>query len=174
MAHHNHELETRVETDASDGVTAGVLSQLRHDGLTWCPVAFRSRTMNDAEMRYEIHDKKMLAVIHAVKEWRSMLLGLQKPFLVITDHRVLEYFSTKRLLNARQARWLDVISEHHFKITYRPGSENIVADSLSRKQDELKRRGGSRQQHPPQMVTRCLSHRQQRRMIEDLLYNQFK
>ena len=58
-----------------------------------------------------------------------MLIGLQDQFLAITDHRVLEYFSTKRLLNPRQARRQDLLSEFDFKLTYLPGSENIVADA---------------------------------------------
>ena len=57
-----------------------------------------------------------------------MLIRLQDQFLAITDHRVLEYFSTKRLLNPRQARRQD-LSEFDFKLTYLPGSENIVADA---------------------------------------------
>jgi transposase InsO family protein len=94
--------------------------------------------MSEAEMRYEIHDKEMLAVVEALKHWRDMLIGLQERFLVITDHRALEYFSTKRLLNPRQARWQDCLSEFNFKLMYRPGSENIVADALSRKHEELR------------------------------------
>ena len=53
-------------------------------------------------MRYEIYDKEMLVVIEGLDEWRYLLIGLQKtPFIVITDHRALKYFTTKRLLNAR-------------------------------------------------------------------------
>ena len=94
--------------------------------------------MSEAEMRYEIHDKEMLAVVEALKHWRDMLIGLQEQFTVITDHRALEYFSTKRLLNPRQARWQDCLSEFNFKLMYRPGSENIIADALSRKHEELR------------------------------------
>jgi len=137
LAHFSPLLPSRVETDASDCVCAGVFSQQQEDGA-WKPVAFYSKAMSEAEMRYEIHDKEMLAVVEALKHWRDMLIGLQDQFLVITDHRALEYFSTKRLLNPRQARWQDLLSEFDFKLTYRPGSENIVADALSRKHEELR------------------------------------
>ena len=67
-----------------------------------------------------------------------MLLGLQTvPFVTITDHRALEYFTTKQLLNPRQARWADIVADYNFKITYRPGTANIVADALTRKHNEL-------------------------------------
>jgi len=42
--------------------------------------------MSKAEMRYEIHDKEMLAVVEALKHWRDMLISLQEQFTVITDH----------------------------------------------------------------------------------------
>ena len=56
--------------------------------------------------------------------------------MIITDHKALEYFGTKRLLNERQIRWIGILSQFHFQITYRPGKENAIADILSRK-DEL-------------------------------------
>ena len=127
-----------METDSSDGVSAGVLSQQQDDG-EWKPVAFFSKAMNPEEMRYEIHDKEMLAVMRGLAEWRPLLIGLQNtPFLAITDHRTLEYFTTKRLLNPRQARWADQLADFHLKITYRPGSINTIADILSRKAEVLK------------------------------------
>jgi len=114
LAYYDPRRLTRVETDASDEVAAGVLSQLDPDDNHWHPVAFYSKTFNDAEANYEIHDREMLAVIWALEEWNAELLGLTQKFLVITDHRALEYFTTKRLLSARQARWADILSPYDF------------------------------------------------------------
>src|SRR3954451_5886662 len=95
--------------------------------------------MSIEEMRYEIHDKEMLAIVRAIQEWRGPLIGLQAtPFTAITDHRALEYFTTKRLLNPRQARWPDILADYHFYIPYRPGTANVVADALTRKSEELR------------------------------------
>jgi len=52
----------RMEVDALDYVTGGVLSIEGEDGL-WRPVAFLSKFLNETERNYEIHDKKMLAII---------------------------------------------------------------------------------------------------------------
>jgi len=52
----------RMEVDALDYVTRGVLSMEGKDGL-WRPVAFLSKFLNETERNYEIHDKKMLAII---------------------------------------------------------------------------------------------------------------
>ncbi len=54
------------------------------------------------------------------------------------DHKALEYFATKRELTSRQINWAQQIAEYDMKLTYCAGSANIVADALSRKQDELK------------------------------------
>ena len=62
--------------------------------------------------------------------------------VVYTDHRNLEYFNTTKILNHRQARWAEILSDFDFVITYCPGDKNGKADALSRKTDpELE--GGS-------------------------------
>ncbi|CEL11249.1 hypothetical protein ASPCAL14352 [Aspergillus calidoustus] len=132
LKHYQPELPTRVETDASKGVIAGVLQQKHMD--LWHPVAYFSKSMNDAEQNYDIHDQEMLAIVRSLTEWRAELVGLQRSerFEIWTDHQALEYFMTKRKLNRRQASWSKFISQFHFLIKYRPGKENMLADALSR------------------------------------------
>jgi hypothetical protein len=137
---YDSDVETRVETDSSDGVVAGVLQQRGKGGNEndWHPVAFFSETMHGAEHNYPIHDKELLAVVRALQCWRSELVGLPRPFTVITDHEALKYFGTKRLLNGRQAGWAELLSQYNFVLTYRPGKQNALADALSRKAEELR------------------------------------
>ena len=52
--------------DASDYVTRGVLSMECEDRL-WRPVAFLSKSLNETERNYEIHDKEMLAIIRGLE-----------------------------------------------------------------------------------------------------------
>ena len=91
-----------------------------------------SKTMIPAQLNFFIHDTELLAILRALEEWEPELLSLQEPFVVVTDHRALEYFMTKQKLNASQARWAEYLSPFNFKITYRPGCENRAADALSR------------------------------------------
>jgi hypothetical protein len=78
-------------------------------------------------------------VILALKCWRAELIGLQSAeFLVVADHRALEYFSTKQQLNLRQAGWADLLTQYNFKITYRPGKDNEAADALSKKTEVVR------------------------------------
>ncbi|KAM4067603.1 hypothetical protein HRG_012314 [Hirsutella rhossiliensis] len=56
---------------------------------------------------------------------------------IFTDHQALQYFATKRMLNARQARWIETLAMVGFEIHYRPGKQNVVADALSRKAQDV-------------------------------------
>jgi len=94
--------EMRVEADASDYVTDGVLSMRCKDDR-WRPVAYISKSLSDTEKNYEIHDKEMLAVIRCLEAWRYFLEGAQIKFEVWTDHKNLEYFMSSQKLNRCQA-----------------------------------------------------------------------
>ena len=118
-----------VTTDASDKRSGGVLSF----GPTWetaRPVAFDSMTFKGAELNYPVHEKELLAVIRALKKWRVDLLG--SPFLIYTDHKILENFHSQKDLSRRQARWMEFLSQFDAKMVYIKGDENSVADALSR------------------------------------------
>ena len=93
----------RVEVDASDYATGGVLSMECEDGL-WRPVVFLSKSLNETERNYEIHDKEMLAIIRELEAWRHLLKGAQSKFEIWMDHKNLEYFMKAQNLNRRQAR----------------------------------------------------------------------
>ena len=56
----------RMEVDVSDYATEGVLFMKCKDGL-WRPVAFLSKSLNETERNYEIHDKEMLAIIRGLE-----------------------------------------------------------------------------------------------------------
>ena len=56
----------RMEVDASDCATGGVLSMECKDGL-WRLVAFLSKSLNKTERNYEIHDKEILAIIRGLE-----------------------------------------------------------------------------------------------------------
>jgi len=56
----------RMEVDASDYTTGGVLSMEGEDGK-WRPVVFLSKSLNKTERNYEIHDKEMLVIIRGWK-----------------------------------------------------------------------------------------------------------
>ena len=99
------------------------------------PVAFISKSLNDTERNYEIHDKEMLAVIRCLEAWRHFLEGARTKFEIWTDHKNLEYFMTNQKLNRRQARWALFLSRFDFVLKHVPGSKMGKADGLSRRPD---------------------------------------
>ncbi|QSZ28681.1 hypothetical protein DSL72_003181 [Monilinia vaccinii-corymbosi] len=97
LQHYDYSLPCMLETDASDGVVASVLSQKHGDD--WLPVAYFSKTMAAAELNYEVHDKEMLSIVRSFSYWKSELAGSPHQIRVYTDHKALEYFMTTKALN---------------------------------------------------------------------------
>ena len=89
--------------DTSDYAMGGVLLIEGEDGK-WRPVAFLFKSLNETERNYEIHDKKMLAIIRGLENWRHLLEGVQFRLEIWTDHKNLEYFMKAQILNQRQAQ----------------------------------------------------------------------
>jgi hypothetical protein len=89
--------------------------------------------LSSSERNYSVHDRDLLAIIRALKEWRHFLLGAPHPTIISTDHRNLLFFKTARPLTSRHARWLEFIQEFDIFLYYVPGVDNVAADSLSRR-----------------------------------------
>ena len=124
----------RMEVDALDYATGGVLSMEYKDGL-WRPVAFLSKSLNEMERNYKIHDKEMLAIIRGLESWRHLLEGAQSKFEIWTDHKNLEYFMKAQKLNRRQARWALYLLRFDFMLKHIPETRMGMADGLSRRLD---------------------------------------
>ena len=152
LIHFDRNKQCYLETDSSDHVNGGVLSQIGDDGELH-PVAFFSKNMSPAECNYEIYDKELLAIIRYFEQWKPELESTELPVKIFTDHRSLEYFMTTKKLTRRQARWAEFLSEFNFVITYRPGKKNEKADALTRRpNDKPHDDDDERQQHQLQTL----------------------
>ncbi|KAK3513189.1 hypothetical protein QTP70_009763 [Hemibagrus guttatus] len=120
-----------MEMDASTTGVGAVLSQQQGNPSHLHPCAFFSRKLNPAERNYDIGNRELLAVKLALEEWRHWLEGAKHPFLVLTDHKNLEYLRAAKRLDPRQARWALFFTHFDFTISYRPRSKNTRADALS-------------------------------------------
>ena len=92
-----------MEMDASDYVSAGVMSQYDTDGIL-DPITFFSKKHSPAECNYEIYDKQPMAMIRCFEEWHVELESSPHPIRVLSDHKNLEYFMSTKLLSRCQAR----------------------------------------------------------------------
>ena len=77
--------ELRVEANASDYATEAVLS-MKDDDRKWHPCAYLSKGLNDVERNYDVHDKELLGVMHALEAWHHYLEGCKHKFEIWTDH----------------------------------------------------------------------------------------
>lgn len=59
------------------------------------------------------------------------MLGIK--FRIMTDNVATSYFQTQKKLSPKQARWQDFLAEFGYKLEYKAGKANVVADALSRK-----------------------------------------
>ncbi|KAL2009177.1 hypothetical protein VTN00DRAFT_7371 [Thermoascus crustaceus] len=75
--------------------------------------------MTPPELNYDIHDKELLAIMAAVKEWRHYLEGAKHQVVIYCDHKNLAYFTTSKELTQRQVRWAEELAPYDIKITYR-------------------------------------------------------
>ena len=124
--------QTLLETDCSGWAMGACLSQWGKDGKLR-PVGYFSRKLSPPECNYDIHDKELLAIIRAVEFWRAELMSLRSPIEILTDHKNLQYFMSKRTLTERQIRWKNLLdSLPGIKLRYRPGKEASRPDALSR------------------------------------------
>ena len=130
LLHHPHpNAQTSITVDASIRAVGGQLEQLL-DG-TWCPVAFFSRKLSNAERKYSTFDRELLAIFLAVKHFRHLIEGLQ--FTIFTDHRPLTFaFASAAERSPRQTRHMSFISEFSTTVLHVSGKDNVVADALSR------------------------------------------
>ena len=133
LAKFDRDLPTRVTTDASTVGIGAVFEQRHTQG--WRPVAFWSRKLKDAETRYSATDIEWLAVVDAVTLiWRYMLEDI--PFLIRSDHKALERKLMKSAhdppLLPRHTRWIERLMPYAYNFEYIKGTDNLVADALSR------------------------------------------
>lgn len=93
-------------------------------------IYFYSKTLNDTQKRYSTIEKELLAIVEAIKAFRVYLYG--RFFILITDHKALCFLFNMKNCGSRLFRHKLELLDYNFKILYRPGAQNHVADALSR------------------------------------------
>jgi hypothetical protein len=117
-----------VACDASTKALGAVLSQIR-DGEEK-PVAYCSRQLNSAEMKYSVTKLELLAFLFATKQFRCYLYG--HIFTVYIDHRALKWLLNLQDPSSRLTRWAMKLSEYVYVVKHRPGTKMRHADAFSR------------------------------------------
>ena len=119
-----------ITCDASSKALGGVVAQLVERNQER-PISYCSRALKGAELNYSALDREALAIKFTLERHKYILIG--HPVVVKTDHMPLTQLFKQPNLGARQARWLNQISEYDVReVQYIKGKKNYVADALSR------------------------------------------
>lgn len=123
-----------IETDASEYAIGCVLSQANITTGKLHPVAYDGRKLTPAEINYPVHEKELLAVKYALQTWRIYIDNGTRT-TIFTDHESLKYMHTMQKPTKRLARWIEEFGEYDLDLRYRPGTQQVVPDAISRRPD---------------------------------------
>jgi hypothetical protein len=115
-------------TDASDVAVSAVLQQSVNGSLV--PISYHSRILNSAERGYSTNEKECLAVIFGCENCRVYLE--HKQFELQCDNLALCWLLKRVKDVGHLRRWILRLSPFKFKVTHTRGTDNVVADALSR------------------------------------------
>ncbi|GFV23799.1 retrovirus-related Pol polyprotein from transposon 17.6 [Trichonephila clavipes] len=107
-----------LHTDASSLGLGAVLLQKSDDGL-FHPIHYFSRKTTVQQEKYSSYELQVLAIIEALKKFRSNLLGTK--FKIITDCDAIQKTMHKKDLPAKIARWVLMLEEFDYEVCHRPG-----------------------------------------------------
>jgi hypothetical protein len=116
-----------LETDASEYGVRVVLMQDNH------PIAFVSKVLDPNMRGLSTYEKEYVTILLAIDQWRSYLQCGE--FVIFTYQKSMVHLNEQRLHTAWQQKVFTKLLGLTYKVIYRKGSDNRVADALSRRPD---------------------------------------
>ena len=120
--------EFELMCDASDYAVGAMLGQRK--GRVFHTIYYASKVLNNAQVNYATIEKELLAIVFALEKFRSYLVGSR--IVIYIDHVAIKYLLHKAYSKSRLIRWILLLQEFDLVIKEKKGSENVVADHLSR------------------------------------------
>ena len=117
-----------LHADASMDHVGAVLMQNQDGSLK--PVGYFSKKLKPVEQRYSTTDREALAIVLACHRFHHFLWGVS--FTIHADHQPLVSVFKRKTKSSRMNRWVVEMQDYRFRVEYRPGRKNLVADQLSR------------------------------------------
>ena len=120
--------EFEIMCDASYFAMGAVLGQ--KDEKVFKAIYYASKTFNEAQENYSTTEKEMLAIVFACEKFRPYILGSH--VVIHTDHTAIKYLMAKKEAKPRLIKWVLLLREFDLEIKDNKGSDNVIADHLSR------------------------------------------
>ena len=119
-------------TDASNYAIGASLEQETEDKVR-VPIAFASKTLPESRVHYCATKKELYAIVYFMRYFVGFYRG--HTVHIETDHYALQWlWRFIDPVDSMYFRWITEMTNYQpFTITYLPGSKNLVADALSRK-----------------------------------------
>ena len=114
--------------DASNFAEGAVFGQ-RKEGKPYV-IYYASKLLDDTQINYTTTEKELLVIVYAFNKFRAYLMG--QKVIVYLDHTTLKYLLSKKDAKPRLLRWILTLQEFGLEVRDKKGSENLVADHLSR------------------------------------------
>ena len=118
--------------DASINGVGAVLLQLDEFTNIHHPVSYFSSKLKPHQKNYSTIELETLALVMGLKKFDCYLNRHPSPIKVYSDHNPLIFLSRMQNTNQRLLRWALQVQQYHLDLHHVKGSENIVADALSR------------------------------------------
>lgn len=125
-----------IKSDASDYGIGGYIYHLNEESKEEI-IGFVSKTFHGAEKNYHTIEKETLALLTILDQYQQIIRG--KRVIAYVDQRPLVWTANmlqRGKCSKRLFSWFNIISMFNLDIRHIPGSENIVADALSRIQGD--------------------------------------
>jgi hypothetical protein len=129
LIHPKDELPYSIYTDASKLAIGALLMQTGQNGETYI-FSTASRVLAATEQKYSTCEQELLAIVYALNKFRIYVVGHK--ILLRTDNKALSFLQKCTLTSNRIARWVLQLQEYDIEISHISGTQNYLADIISR------------------------------------------
>ena len=128
MVIHDWNSKFEIMCNASDFAMGAILGQ--RTKKLFKAICYASKTFNEAQENYSTTKKEMFEMVFACEKFRPYILGSH--VIIHTDHSAIRYLMAKKDVKPRLIKWVLLLQEFDMGIKDKKGSDNVIADHLSR------------------------------------------